>query len=73
MTGMFLSEARLVGMGEIKIVYVQKGGGGGGGCLLICFSRGFDRTDTIEVGLQFDGFALSPDMYTGITLAVLKA
>ena len=41
--------------------------------LFLCFSSDLDRTDTIEIGLYFDGFALSPDLYRGITLAILKA
>ena len=40
---------------------------------MICISSGLARTDTIEIGLWFDGFELSPDLYRGITLAILKA
>ena len=28
-------------------------------CLLICFSSGLDRNDTIEIGRYFDGFTVS--------------
>ena len=39
----------------------------------MCFSSGLARTDTIEIGLYVDWFALSPDLYRGITLVILKA
>ena len=42
------------------------------GCLLICFSSGLDRTNTIEIGLWFVGFSLSLDLYRGITVAILQ-
>ena len=39
----------------------------------MCFSSAFDRTDTMEIGLKFEGSALIPDLYTGMTFAFLKA
>ena len=39
----------------------------------MCFTGGFDRTDTMKIGLQFEGSALLPDLYTGMTFAFLKA
>ena len=33
----------------------------------MCFSSGFDRTDKIEIGLKFEGFALLIDLCMGMT------
>ena len=42
-------------------------------CLFMCFSKGFERADKTETGLQFDGSELFPDLKRGMTLACLKA
>ena len=39
---------------------------------LICFSNGFDKIGSIEMGLKFEGSDLLPDLKRGITFASLN-
>ena len=41
-------------------------------CSLICFSNGFDKIGSIEMGLKFEGSDLSPYLRRGITFASLN-
>ena len=41
-------------------------------CSLVCFSIVFDKIGSIEMGLQFEGSDLSPDLKRGITFASLN-
>ena len=41
-------------------------------CSLICFSNGFDKIGSIEMGLKFEGSDLSPDLKRVITFASLN-
>ena len=39
---------------------------------MICFTNGFDKEGSIEMGLKFEGSDLSPDLKRGITFASLN-
>ena len=41
--------------------------------LFICFSKGLERTDKMDIGLQLEGSVDVPDLQRGITFACLNA